>query len=826
MIAQTPANITKQKAGMANKTLKASVIIGGSISGGFRSAMSSTKTGLKEIGEEIAKVERRQRLLSQGIQTFGKMSRNVDGMRREYSELAREADKLRRAQSRLADVQERIDRNSERRRELGGQLRGAVGAFGVVAAATLAPVRSAASFETAMLGVAKQLEGARDAGGNLTPVYFGMSRQIQQLGREIPIATNELAEMVAAGLRMGVASDEVVGFTRTAAMMADAFEMPAGKLADDMGKIAGLFHIPVPRIGELADAINHLDDNAKSSGGEIIEVMRRVGGMAQALKMPAKEAAALGSTFLTLGSSAEVAGTASNAVMRILGAATAQSKRVRTGMASLGIDPEAIQRSMANDPTGTILGILDKLNALNDEQRMVAATRIFGAEYGDDIAKLATGADEYRRQLALVRGEQAKGSMSREFSARLKTLSAQWEISKNRMREASVVIGNALVPSVSRLMEVAGPMIEGFADWARANPGFVKGIVGSALAVTGLRVAALGAAYAWTAVKGPILSVMGFVARWRATGALAAMGRFGPTAMKVARVVRTIGTAIAAIGGGPIAVAVAALTAGALIVRKYWQPIGAWMAGAFKGVGEVMRPVFAQLGAALAPLKPAWDIVSGAIASAWGWIVKLLEPVNSTSAELAAAGESGRSFGVVLGQVMSVGVRVVTGVVKAVTWLGQAIGTAAGFLVVNFSNAWTKVKSVVGAAVDWIMRRVQPMLTVAGAARDMIANAAGRLGFAVNGDAANAGGRLGAPGTASGKRSPARGRPAPAMPGVGAPGGARVSAGAGMVDSSTHTYHITQQPGESAEALAQRIEADRRRRAGVDRRGSLVDVAA
>ncbi len=139
-----------------------------------------------------------------------------------------------------------------------------------------------------MLGVAKQVQGARDGAGNLTPVYTEMARSIQRLGREIPIPTNQLAEMAAAGARMGVAREELEGFVRTSAMMSDAFEMPAGQLADDMGKIAGLFGIPIPRVGELADTINHLDDNAQSTAGGIIDVMRRIGGMAQTLKMPAR----------------------------------------------------------------------------------------------------------------------------------------------------------------------------------------------------------------------------------------------------------------------------------------------------------------------------------------------------------------------------------------------------------------------------------------------------------------------------------------------------------------------------------------------------------
>ncbi len=762
---------------MATKTVKASIIIGGAISGAFKSALSSTKTGLKAIGEEIVKVERRQRLLGQSIDTFGRMGKNVDGFRRQYADLTREADRLRAAQTRLSSMQSRIDSNNARRRELGGAFRDAAGMFGVVAAASLGPVGAAVQFESAMLGVAKQLSGARDAAGNLTPIYFKMAREVQKLGREIPLATNQLADMVAAGLRMGVAEDQIVSFTRTAAMMADAFELPAGQLADDMGKIAGLFHIPTTRIGELADAINYLDDKSQATGGGIIDVLRRIGGVAETLKMPAKEAAALGSTFLSLGSDAEVAATASNAVMRILGAATAQSKRVREGLSSIGFEPVEIQASMAKSATKTIQGLLDKLNGLDAEQRMVASTRIFGAEYGDDIAKLATGAGEYRRQLALVNSEQQKGSMSREFSARLKTTAAQWEINKNRLREVSVVIGNAIVPALNRLMEASAPVIDGFSEWSRAHPGFIKGAIGSALALSGLRVVTTGVGYAYTAVKGPVLSVMGFMARWRATGAIAAMGRFGGTAMRVVGAVRWIGAAIGAIGAGPIAIVVAALTAGALVVRKYWQPIKAFLSGYFDGVREAVGPAMAELGTALAPLKPLWDGIASAVGSAWNWFTKLLQPVNMTNEQLKAAGNAGLSFGHIVGGVMSFIIKRVTDVVTAITWLSDKLGGA-----VRFASSFTGV------------------------------------GGMVNGIAALVGG-----GRGIAMPAPAKGRAAPAS--VTAASGRGTSKSAAPAVPAQHVYHITQRPGESAELLAQRVADAHRRREAADRRGRLVDLA-
>ena len=699
---------------MASKSIKAAILIGGTVSGSLRSALGSTQKGLAKIGDAIATVERKQRLMAQSIDVFGRAGKNVDRLRAKYGELTREADRLRVAQTRLAVATARVKANDDRRAELGGAFRGSAATMGVAVGGAAFVVREAVQFENAMLGVAKQVQGARDAGGKLTPVYQAMRREIQNLGHEIPIATNEIAGMVAAGARMGVARKDLIGFVRTAAMMADAFEMPSEQLADDMGKIAGLFAIPIPRIGDLADAINYLDDNSKSSGGEIIDVLRRIGGMAQTLRMPAKEAAALGSTFLTLGSTAEVAGTASNAVMRILGAATAQSKRVQVGLKSISIDPIAIQANMAKDPTGTILSVLDALNKLNGEQRMVAATRIFGAEYGDDIAKLAVGAAEYRKQLALVNSETAKGSMSREFNARLQTTGAQWQLAKNGATALAVNIGTALLPAVNSLMGATAPMVSAFATFAEKNPTVIKGVVGLAIGLTGLRMATVGAQLAWTTAARPILGGMKKIAEWRAAGAMGQLGRFGSIALRVGNVIRTAVMGIAALGGGPVALIVGALVVGALVVRKYWQPISAFLGGMFEGVAGVARQAFGELRAAAAPLQPVFAAIGSAIGGVVRWFVNLLAPVQSTQTQLAGAASAGRTFGAILGQSLMTGVRVATFLVRAIGVVVTAHVKAGAAIRSAFGSAFDAVRNIVGAAVDWIAARIAPVASVIG----------------------------------------------------------------------------------------------------------------
>lgn len=339
-------------------------------------------------------------------------------------------------------------------------------------------VRQYASFEDAMMGVARQVQGARDANGKLTTTYYEIGDAIKAMSERIPLATNELAEILAMGARMGIqGKQDLLAFTETSAVMAAAFDIAAGDIGESMGRLSQLYKVPIKDIGQLGDAINWLDDNALSQGGDIIEVMQRIAGSAAMARMNFKEAAALGSTFLSLGAGSEVAASASNAMIRELSIATMQTKRFRGGLAMLKLDAKSIQFGMTKDATGTILTVLDAIRALPQEQQLEAATRMFGKEFGDDAAKLSANIGEYRRQLELVNQAQAKGSMDREAQARLEALTAQYTLAKNSIFAIATEIGANLKPALVDLMQSGAAVLKNVRDWMKENPVLTSALV-------------------------------------------------------------------------------------------------------------------------------------------------------------------------------------------------------------------------------------------------------------------------------------------------------------------------------------------------------------
>lgn len=518
--------------------------------GAWQNAKQSARGLAQEMKQSEAAAREKSRALQQAEQAAARAQqqfrRNRDTMRGMREEMQRNGIDTRRLTDEQRRLEQQLARTEAQQRRLAaaraaqqgnldrrGDYRSGMfdtAAFGL---ALTAPIRSAVRFETAMLGIARQVEGARDESGKLTDVYFSMGKQIQQLGREIPYTTTEIANMVTAGARMGVAKDELIDFTRLAAQMATAFDEVPEELADKMGKIGNNFKIPVTEIRGLADSINFLDDNALSKGGDIIDFMNRVGGTAPMVKISAAETAAFGSALLSMGERSETASTALNAVFSKLGAANTQSKPFREMVKKIGLSTGELGRGMQTDAVGTIYKVMDAIRKLpkvakdGQTSQIDAVATMFGAEHWDTFSKLLEGRDELNRQLALSTGNtkyaeqiqdatkkadafakagKAAGSVQREFEARMQTTAAQGKTFSNALNVVAVNIGTVLLPAVNAIMAPIANIAMVIGDFASENQTLTKYVLGAAVALTALRFATLVGGFAWTFYRGALLS--------------------------------------------------------------------------------------------------------------------------------------------------------------------------------------------------------------------------------------------------------------------------------------------------------------------------------
>lgn len=608
----------------------------------------------------------------------------------------------------LAEQQRRLDAVNQaqarysRAKETGEKMMSGGMKTAAVGAATLAPVAAAvksySSLEDAMKGVAKQVNGLRDDSGNRTPQYEEMQRAIMDASEKLPMANGavDYAALVEGGARMGVANSDdpwqkqkadLLAFASMAAKASVAFELPADQLSESLGKIAGLYKIPTQNIEQLGDAINYLDDNAKSKGSDIIDVLQRVGGLASQLDY--KQAAALGSTFLTLGSPAEVAASATNAMVRELSIATVQSDKFLGALDEIGVNAEKVQKSMSVDAMGTIISVLEASKKLAPDKQVANLTQIFGKEFGDDAQKLANNLPELRRQIELTQGAAAKGSMNRESDINKASLSAQWHLTKTGAVNAFSSAGETLREPLMDIMLTVSKVVGSVRRWVEANPALVGSIMKVTAAIGALLVVVGGLMLTIGAVLGPMALVRlsfttlageGGVARltggvMRLGGALQWLaGSPMQSLLSVGRMV--FGPLITLLAGisAPVWGLIALFAAVAVAVIKFWQPIKAFFSGFFTGLMAGLQPITQAFNAVFAPLAPIFDSIVNAISGVWEWFTKLLEPIQFSSEALASCTSAGETFGKVVGAAISALTLPIQGVAKGLGWILEKLG--------------------------------------------------------------------------------------------------------------------------------------------------------
>jgi len=106
------------------------------------------------------------------------------------------------------------------------------------------------------------------------------------------------------------------------------------------------------------------------------------------------------------------------------------------------------------------------------------------------------------------------------------------------------------------------------------------------------------------------------------------------------------------------------------MIRKYWEPISAFISGVAEGFTAAMGPI----SAAFAPLKPVFDWFTGKVKSLWGWFGRLLEPVKSTQAELASAGDMGKKFGTMLADALKFPADMLNQLKGGIDWVLEKLG--------------------------------------------------------------------------------------------------------------------------------------------------------
>lgn len=362
------------------------------------------------------------------------------------------------------------------------------GQVAAIAAPVVAATKAAIDFESAMADVRKVVDFD-------TPQQFvAMNDEIRQMALRLPMAATEIAAIYAQGGSAGIARTELQGFAQDAVKMGVAFGLTAEQSGEQMAAWRAAMGLTQEGVRALADQINYLDAQGNSNAKNVADVVTRVGSIGKVAGLSSSTIAALAATMDAVKVPTDVAATGIKNFVLALTQGTAASKSQKDTLKALRLDAVQVAKAMQVDSKGTVLDILARIKSIDPSKQAAVLSELFGKESIEAIAPFIANLGMLKTNLKLVGDETAyAGSMANEYDLRAKTTANGLQLFWNRIIDVGIGLGNVFLPPLNEFLAVAGPVVTSLSNMAAANPWLIKGLLGAAGAVLGMRLAVMAA---------------------------------------------------------------------------------------------------------------------------------------------------------------------------------------------------------------------------------------------------------------------------------------------------------------------------------------------
>ena len=535
----------------------------------------------------------------------------------------------------------------------------AIAAIGSIMAISK-PISSAIDFESSMADVKKVVDfsGADDV--------KKFADGLMKMSREIPLSVNELAQITASGGQLGIAKENLMDFTTTAAKMGVAFDMSAKEAGDNMATMMNIFGMDVKRVGELGDTINHISNNSAATANKIVNALGRIAGNAKDFGLSADAASGLASSFIALGKAPEVAATAINSMLTTLNNADNASDSVKAAFEQIGIDGKELKQAIIKNPQKALTDFLYTLSKIPKESKTGVLTAIFGKNFGDDISLVTGAIENYDKAMRLSADKAKAGSMDREFKSRSETTANNIQQMKSAFNEIAINVGNIFLPALNLVIDGIKKISYAFSWFADAFPGVIKYSFGAVIALTAFRTALIAkqAVLSITTLMlgnyrkvlqllpfeclqlGASLKECNIMLRLKNAALSVASSKSTSFISIIKKMTVSFRALSAAFLSNPIGIALTVIAAAAFMAYKYWDELKAFFSGFFDGIMSGIKPLIDSFSGAWSAIKSAFAPVVDLFGSFFG-------VTKASAGELGAAKEAGASFGHTVGTVLS-----------------------------------------------------------------------------------------------------------------------------------------------------------------------------
>ncbi|EPM4187442.1 phage tail tape measure protein [Klebsiella aerogenes] len=570
----------------------------------------------------------RSELMQAGINTRT-LSADERRLKTSISETTAQLNRQREALARVSAQQAKLNRVQERYKsgkELAGNMAAAGAAgVGVATAGTMAGVKllmpgydfaQKNSELQAVLGVDKQ-----------SPEMQALRKQARQLGDNTAASADDAASAQIIIAKGGGDAEAIAAMTPVTLNLSLANRKTMEENAQLLMGTKAAFQLSNDAAAHIGDVLSTTMNKTTADFQGLSDSLSYLAPVAKNAGVSLEQAAAITGTLHDNNIRGSMAGTGGAAVITRLQAPTGKAY---DALKELGV--KTSDRKGNTRPLFTILKEMQasfKRNKLGTGQKAEYVKTIFGEEAMKSASVLMAAAASGKLDKLTATIKASDGKTEELVKVMQDNLGGDFKEFQSAYEAVGTDLFDQQDSSLRKLTQTATRYVLKLDNWIQKNKGLAETIsiiAGGALALIGV-IGGIGLV-AWPVVMG-------------INAIIAAAGVMG-TALTVAG--SAIVTAFGAITW-PIVAVGAAIVAGALLIRKYWEPISAF----FSGVIEGIMSAFAPVGEMFAPLAPVFDGLGEKLRGVWQWFKDLIAPVKATQETL----DSCKNVGVVFGRALA-----------------------------------------------------------------------------------------------------------------------------------------------------------------------------
>lgn len=614
---------------------------------------SAADLQLKYNGLRLSVQRQRQELGQAGINTR-KLSSDELRLKNSISETTAQLNRQREALARVSTQQAKL--NAVKSRYESGQKLAAgarnVGMAGV-ATATSGVVAGGAVLKPgydfslknselqAVLGLEKQ-----------SPELIALKSQARTLGDNTAASADDAAAAQIIVAKSGADKDGILAQTPAILNMSLANKETMEDNAKLLIGTKSAFGLSDDNATHIADVISMTMNKSQATFAGLSDSLTYVAPVAKNAGISLEETAAMIGSLHDANITGSMAGTGSRAVLSRL--------QAPSGKAYDAIKELGVKTMDSKGNTRPIFSILKEMqasfekNKLGTGQRSEYMKAIFGEEASSSASVLMAAAASGKLDNLTKLIKESDGKTEELVKVMQDNLGGDFKEFQSAYEAVGTDLYDQQEESLRSLTQTATKYVLRLDGWIQRNKDLAQTIgliAGGAIALIGI-IGGIGLV-AWPVIAG-------------INAIIAAAGLLG-TVFTVAG--GAIATAIGAISL-PVVAVVAAIVTGALLIRKYWEPISAFFSGVVQGLMEAFAPV----GAMLAPLAPAFDGLIDKLRGVWQWFKNLIAPVKSTQDTLNSCQNVGVQFGRALADALMLPLTAFNKLRSGIDWVLEKLG--------------------------------------------------------------------------------------------------------------------------------------------------------